>query len=144
MGPRRVGPRRAGPERLRGPPASHDNPRELRTCTFQGLALQTPPKFHEKTPKREKKERKLWRERKKSAKFWAPHPSGLHPSGLPPFSGCIAHQFGKDCPTQPYFPPFCIFGSFGESYLLLQVLGEDTALAWSGEAPKESIEQSLC
>ena len=36
--------------------------------------LKTPPKFHEKTPKRVKKERKLWREgEKKSAKFWE-HP----------------------------------------------------------------------
>ena len=30
----------------------------------------TPPKFHERTPKREKKE-KLWQEREKRAKFWA-------------------------------------------------------------------------
>ena len=58
-------------------------------------ALQTPPKFHERNPKREKKERKLWREREKSANFgpstfrgptfsgFGPHPSRLHPSSLP-------------------------------------------------------------
>ena len=65
----------------------HTTTRELQTCTFQGLSLQTPPKFHEKTPKREKKERKLWREREKSAKFWAPTlRGGDHPSGrAPPF-----------------------------------------------------------
>ena len=39
-------------------------------------ALQTTPKFHEKTPKRRKKERQLWRKRDPSG----PHPSGPHPS----------------------------------------------------------------
>ena len=31
--------------------------------------FKTPPKFHKKTPKRGKKERTLWRENEKSAKF---------------------------------------------------------------------------
>ena len=57
----------------------HTTARELQTCTFQGpCASKTPPKFHVRTPKREKKERKLWRGGKKSAKFWASHPSGPH------------------------------------------------------------------
>ena len=44
-------------------------------------ALQTPPKFHEKTSQREKKRTNFPAgEGKKSAIFWAPHPSGLHPS----------------------------------------------------------------
>ena len=53
-------------------------------------ALQTPPKFHEKTPREGRKERIMWRERgRKNAKFWAPtlrgpHPSGPHPSGPQP------------------------------------------------------------
>ena len=54
-------------------------------------ALQTPPKFHEKTPEREERMRFPVGERKKSAKFWAPHPSAPslrapNPSG-PTFSG---------------------------------------------------------
>ena len=59
---------------------------------FSGLshlsvpALQTPPKFHEKTP-REREERMNFPvgERKNSAKFWAPHPSDPPPFGPPPF-----------------------------------------------------------
>ena len=48
-------------------------------------ALQTPPNFNERTPKREKKERKCGgRAKKKSAKFWAPHPSGPFPSAPNP------------------------------------------------------------
>ena len=44
-------------------------------------ALQTPPKFHEKTLRdREKKYENCGKRGKKSAKFWA-----LHPSGPPPF-----------------------------------------------------------
>ncbi len=65
----------------------------LKCAHFRGKALQTPPKFHERTPKREKKEKQIVTgERKKSAKFWPPtlrgptpsrfHPSGLHRSGL--------------------------------------------------------------
>ena len=38
--------------------------------------FKTPPKFQEKTPKRGKKERTLWRRGRKSAKIWASHPSG--------------------------------------------------------------------
>ena len=40
---------------------------------------QTPPKFHERTPKRERKN--ILAEEGKSAKFWTPPPSGPHPSG---------------------------------------------------------------
>ena len=49
------------------------------------------PKFHEKTPK-EKKERKMWRERGKRVRNLGPHPTlrettlgGTHPSGSPLF-----------------------------------------------------------
>ena len=41
---------------------SHDNPRTP-NVNLTPPVLQTPPKFHERTPKREKKERKLWQER---------------------------------------------------------------------------------
>ena len=47
-------------------------------------ALQTPPKFHERIPKRGEKERSGGRGKKKGAKFWAPHPSGPHSSGPRP------------------------------------------------------------
>ena len=46
-------------------------PENSKRAHLRSPALQTPPKFHERTPKREKKERKMWRERKKNAKFWA-------------------------------------------------------------------------
>ena len=77
-----------------GPPGLLTTARELQTCTFQGPGASNTTKIPRKDPKREKEERKLWREEgKKSAKFWAPHPSGLHasggnyPSGPPPFGG---------------------------------------------------------
>ena len=57
-------------------------PENSKLAHLSAPALQTPPKFHETTPREGRRERILWREReKKSAKFWAPHPSGLHPSG---------------------------------------------------------------
>ena len=75
-------------------------PPSIEMCTF-GLskrahfrppALQTQPKFHEKTPReRETKNETGGGRWKKSAKVWAPHPSGPHPSGPHPsgphFSG---------------------------------------------------------
>ena len=65
---------------------SHTTARELQTCTFQGpCASKTTPKFHEKTPKREKKERKLWREREKKARNFGPPPFGAPPLGAPLF-----------------------------------------------------------
>ena len=96
--------------------ASHDSLR-AQPCTFQ-----TPPKFHERTPKREERKKIVAGERKKSAKFWAPHPSGPHPSGptlrgpifsrfgLPPFGappsvGLIRIGLSRARPLLP--PPFC-------------------------------------
>ena len=56
----------------------------LQTCTFQGPgASKTPPKFHEETPKRGKKERKLWR--KKKARNFGPPTLRGPPFGPPPF-----------------------------------------------------------
>ena len=49
----------------------------------------------------EKKERKLWREREKSAKFRAPTPSGPHPFGPPTPSG--PNLFGPQ-PFQAHLP----------------------------------------
>ena len=77
-----------------GPPGLHTTARETPNVhIFRVPPSITPPKFHERTPKRGRKEWRQWREReKKSAKFWAPHPSrsppfgastlrGLHPLG---------------------------------------------------------------
>ena len=83
-----------------GPPGFHTTTRELQTCTCQGPALQTPPKFHEKTPRERQKERNWGREKEKKARNFGPptlrgptlraptfsgfgpHPSAPHPSGL--------------------------------------------------------------
>ena len=46
---------------------------------FKAPALQTQPKFHEKTPERERENKSVSQERetaKKSSKIWAPNPSG--------------------------------------------------------------------
>ena len=69
-----------------GPPGLHTTTRELQTCTFEGPGAANTTKIPRKDPLERKKERKLWRAReKKSAKFWASQPSGLHPWGAPPF-----------------------------------------------------------
>ena len=63
----------------------HSTARELQTCTFERPGLQ---KHYQnstrKPPEREERMKFPVGERKKSAKFWALHPSGPHPSGPPP------------------------------------------------------------
>ena len=49
-------------------------------------ALQTPPKFHEKNPKRGKKGMILWREREKKREILGLPPFGAPPFGVPPFT----------------------------------------------------------
>ena len=46
---------------------------ESQTCTVEGPGASNTTKIPRKDPKREKEERKLWREDGKSEKFWAPH-----------------------------------------------------------------------
>ena len=67
-------------------------------------ALQTPPKFHEKTPReRRKNEISGGREKKKARNFWpptlrAPTPPGPHPFGPPPktkLAKCGLAKFGQ-------------------------------------------------
>ena len=73
----------APPDRAAG---AHTTTREL-----QHVYIRTPgppPKFHEKTSREGRKERILWREREKNAKFWAPFGAlpGLGPTaGLGPW-----------------------------------------------------------
>ena len=62
-------------------------PENSKRAHFRPRRFKTPPKFHERTPKRGKKERKMVAgEGKKNAKFGVPHPSGPYPSG-PTFRG---------------------------------------------------------
>ena len=63
-----------------GPPGFHTTAREPKCAQLSAPALQTPPKFHEKTPRERTKNEISVEESKKSAKFWATHPSGPHPS----------------------------------------------------------------
>ena len=72
----------APPDRAAG--AGTRQPENSKRAHLSVPTLQTPPKFHEKTPREGRKERILRREGEKRAKFWASHPSGLHPSGLHP------------------------------------------------------------
>ena len=48
-----------------------------------GPKFESPSKYQEKTPKRGKKERKLWREREKRAKFWVVWRRGVRRRGVP-------------------------------------------------------------
>ena len=70
---------------------SHTTTRELQTCTFQGPQR---IKHHQNStkgpPPREKKERKMWREREKKREISGPQPFGpptlrAPPFGAPPF-----------------------------------------------------------
>ena len=51
------------------PPGFHTTAQELQMCTFQAPALQTPPKFHEKTPRKKQKERNGGGRGKKARNF---------------------------------------------------------------------------
>ena len=106
----------APPDRAAG--ARTRQPENSKTCTFQGPALQTPPKFHVRTPReRKKKENCGGKTEKKARNFGLSHPLGLHPSGLhpsgstlrgstlrgPTFRGTTFSGFGPP-PSGP--PPF--------------------------------------
>ena len=71
-------------------PGFHTTARETKRAHFRTPALQTPPKFHEKTPRETQKERNGGGKGKKKREilglppFGAP-PFGAHPSGAPPF-----------------------------------------------------------
>ena len=67
-------------------PGFHTTAREPKRAHFRAPALQTPPKFHEKTPRETPRERNGDGRGKKKREILGPHPSGPHPSG-PNFSG---------------------------------------------------------
>ena len=75
-----------------GPPGlAHDNPRTPNVHISGHLRFKTPPKFHGKTPQRERhNENETVAEREEKARNFGPptlsglHPSGPHPSGPHP------------------------------------------------------------
>ena len=97
----RVKPRR--PHQTGPPGLAHDSPRTPNVHISGPLRFKTPPKFHEKTPKRHRKSETVAGKGRKSAKFWAPHHlrSGPHPFGAPPFRGpTLRGRFGQSRPIK--------------------------------------------
>ena len=105
-----------------GPPGfSHDNPRTPNVHIRVSQRLQ---KHHQNStrrhPERHKKSEMRAGEEKKSAEFWAshpstPHPSGPHPFGAPPFgpsnfslgSRVVAWVWERGRGRNSYFYPCC-------------------------------------
>ena len=108
-----------------GPPAfPHDSPRTPKRAHFRAPALQTPPKFHEKTPRERKRARMGAGEGKKNAHFWASHPSGPPPFGPP----SAPHPSGPNffqvwSPTPPGHPPprAPTFRCFAEKHIYIYI-----------------------
>ena len=69
-----------GPTRP-GRRGSHTTPENSKRAHLSAPALQTPPKFHEKTSREGRKERIMWREREKKARNFGPPPFGAPPFG---------------------------------------------------------------
>ena len=80
---------------------SHTTARELQTCTFHGPGASNTTKIPRKDPKREKEERKLWREKGKKREILGLPPFGATPFG-PPFG---APPFGAPLGLHPSGPP---------------------------------------
>ena len=122
------------PRRLWGRRGFTRQPENSKRALFRVGALQTPPKFHEKTPKREREENEFCGGRKReilglptlrplpfgAPPFRAP-PSGPSPFGAPPFLGLGSHLSGRSRPppfgAPPRGPPFgdptiLVLGSF--------------------------------
>ena len=101
--------------RLRGRRGFTQQPENSKRAHLSAPALQTPPKFHEKTPRereREKKSENGSGRGKKSANFFGRPPFGAPPFGAPPFgappfrsqifSGFGPHPLGPTMtPTHP-------------------------------------------
>ena len=90
----RVKPRR--PHQTGPPGLAHDSPRTP-NVDISGLR-RFQHQIQRKDPKREKEERKLWREEGKKREILGLHPLGPHPSGLPTLRGPTFSKFGP--------PPF--------------------------------------
>ena len=83
-----------------GPPGlAHDSPRTPTVHIWGPRRFKTPPKFHEKTNKRGRKDRILWREREKTARNFGhppfgPPPFGPHPWARPTLASSTLANFG--------------------------------------------------
>ena len=70
---------------------SHTTARELQTCTFEGSdASKHHQIYTRRPPERHNENETVAGERRKSAKFWASHPSGPPPFGASPFGAGVA------------------------------------------------------
>ena len=92
---------RVKPRRLRGRRGFTRQPENSKRAHLTPPALQTPQKFHEKTPRERQKEQKWGGRGKKSAKFWPPHPSGPPPFGAALFLGLAPNPSGPH-PSGPH------------------------------------------
>ena len=105
---------RVKPRRLRGRRGFTRQPENSKREHMRVLALQTPPKFHEKTPRETQKRAKWWREREKKRKILGSTPFGAPPFGAPPFGAppfgaprCGSHPFGPHSSgPNPWGPNF--------------------------------------
>ena len=79
----RVKPRR--PHQTGPPGLAHDSPRTPNVHILRAPALQTPPKFHETTPKREIRKKIVVGGGKKKARNFGPPPFRAPPFGAKPF-----------------------------------------------------------
>ena len=77
----------------------HDNPR-TGNVHASVLGLQTPPKFHEETPKRGKKELKLCGRGQKKREILGPPPFGAHSLYTRSKNGLAKIGFGPNWPGQ--------------------------------------------
>ncbi len=86
---------------------SFRQPENSKRAHFKAPALQTPPKFHEKTPREGRKNENCGGRGNKKARNFGPHPSGPHCSG--------PHPSGHHCSGPPPFgaPPSPTFLSLG-------------------------------
>ena len=118
---------RVKPRRLRDRRGLHTTTRELQTCTFERPGASNTTKIPREDPPREGRKNEIFGGRKKkSAKFWAPHPSG--PTlRAPTFRAPIFSGFGppplRALTTRPAHHPTkkklanCGLAKFGQTKL---------------------------
>ena len=101
-----------------GPPGFHTTARELQTRTFERPGASITTKIPRENPQRERRKNEISGGREqKSAKFWAPHPSGPPPLRAPTPPG--PHPSGP----HPFRPPpktklaKCGLAKFGQQKL---------------------------
>ena len=106
-------------------PAAPKPLREPKRAHFKVPALQTPPKFNEKTPRERQKERKWWREREEKREILG-HPSGFSPFGAQQFGSQQfgAQQFGVQQFGAPKGVCSSVFFFFFFFFILLFCFGQ--------------------